>query len=75
MSREEARSDGRVAPAGRRAHTFPVFNPIKRTHPDVRHLKLEFAPIATPAKGVLVLFCEEGLKFGSAPRQRARAVG
>ncbi|MGZ3307536.1 MAG: M17 family peptidase N-terminal domain-containing protein, partial [Xanthobacteraceae bacterium] len=29
-------------------------------------LKLEFAPLATPARGVLVLFCEEGLKFGSA---------
>ena len=29
-------------------------------------LKLQFAPIATPAKGVLVLFCEEGLKFGRA---------
>src|SRR5215468_7103967 len=35
-------------------------------------LKLEFAPFATPAKGVLVLFCEEGVKFGSAAR---RALG
>src|SRR5215472_14559872 len=32
-------------------------------------LKLEFAPFATPAKGVLVLFCEEGVKFGSAARR------
>src|SRR5712691_10786227 len=35
-------------------------------------LKLEFAPFATPAKGVLVLFCEEGVKFGSAAH---RALG
>src|SRR5215813_12748609 len=35
-------------------------------------LKLEFARFATPAKGVLVLFCEEGVKFGSAAR---RALG
>src|SRR4029450_9055089 len=35
-------------------------------------LKLEFAPFAAPAKGVLVLFCEEGVKFGSAAR---RALG
>jgi leucyl aminopeptidase len=35
-------------------------------------LELEFAPLGTPAKGVLVLFCEEGIKFGSAAR---RALG
>src|SRR5262245_31184117 len=35
-------------------------------------LKLEFAPLAAPAKGVLVLFCEEGVKFGSTAR---RALG
>ena len=29
-------------------------------------LELEFAPLGTPAKGVLVLFCEDELKFGSA---------
>jgi leucyl aminopeptidase len=32
-------------------------------------LELEFARAAAPAKGVLVLFCEEGLKFGSLARQ------
>src|SRR5215468_2550456 len=32
-------------------------------------LKLEFAPLATPPKGVLIVFCDEGLKFGSATRQ------
>src|SRR5262249_62022410 len=35
-------------------------------------LKVEFAPFATPARDVLVLFCEEGVKFGSAAR---RALG
>ena len=28
-------------------------------------VKVEFAPFSARAKGVLVLFCEEGLKFGS----------
>ena len=31
--------------------------------------KLVFAPLAAPTKGVLVLFCEEGLKFGPATRK------
>jgi leucyl aminopeptidase len=31
--------------------------------------KLRFAPFTTPAKGVLVVFCEDGLKFGSAARK------
>jgi leucyl aminopeptidase len=35
-------------------------------------LELEFAPFDAPAKGVLVLFCEEGLKLGSVAR---RAIG
>lgn len=35
-------------------------------------LELEFAPLGIPAKGVLILFCEEGVKFGSAAR---RAMG
>src|ERR1700704_614111 len=35
-------------------------------------LELEFAPLSTAAKGVFILFCEEGLKFGSAAR---RAMG
>jgi len=35
-------------------------------------LKLGFAPVAAPAKGVLVLFSEDGVKFGSAAR---RALG
>src|SRR5215470_4156795 len=38
-------------------------------------LKLEFAPFATPAKGVLVLFCEEGVKFGSAARRAFGSAG
>src|SRR5262245_25689125 len=32
-------------------------------------LKLEFTRFSPPAKGVLIVFCEEGLKFGSAARQ------
>src|SRR5215471_4848464 len=35
-------------------------------------LKLEFAPLAAPANGVLVLFWQEAIKFGSAAR---RALG
>jgi leucyl aminopeptidase len=38
-------------------------------------LKLQFAPIATPAKGVLVLFCEEGLKFGRAAIRAIEPAG
>jgi leucyl aminopeptidase len=38
-------------------------------------LKLEFAPFTTSPKGVLVVFCEEGLKFGSATRQALAPTG
>jgi leucyl aminopeptidase len=38
-------------------------------------LKLEFAPLSTPPKGVLVVFCDEGLKFSSATRQVLAAAG
>jgi leucyl aminopeptidase len=38
-------------------------------------LKLGFAPFSTPAKGVLVLFCEEGLKFGAAARKALDPTG
>ena len=38
-------------------------------------LKLEFAPLATRPRGVLVLFCEEGLKFGSAARRVIEPTG
>ena len=31
--------------------------------------KLEFAASSTPPKGVLILFCEEGVKFGQAARK------
>src|SRR5258705_6299943 len=37
--------------------------------------KLEFAPLAAPAKGVLVLFCEDGLKFGSAALRAIKQTG
>jgi leucyl aminopeptidase len=32
-------------------------------------LKLGFGPFAAPARGVLVVFCDEGLKFGAATRK------
>ena len=38
-------------------------------------LKLEFAPLAAAAKGVLVVLCEEGLKYGSAARKATAASG
>ncbi len=37
--------------------------------------KLDFAPFATPAKGVLVVFCEEGLKWGGAARKLLEPSG
>ena len=37
--------------------------------------QLEFAPFSAPAKNVLIVFCEEGLKFGSAARQALLATG
>jgi leucyl aminopeptidase len=38
-------------------------------------LKLGFAPFGTPARGVLLVFCEEGLKFGSAARRALEPTG
>src|SRR5262245_62872253 len=38
-------------------------------------LKLEFAPLSTPPRGVRVGFCDEGLKFGSATRQVLAPAG
>jgi leucyl aminopeptidase len=38
-------------------------------------LQLEFAPFSALAKGVLIVFCEEGLKFGSATRSTLLASG
>jgi leucyl aminopeptidase len=38
-------------------------------------LKLEFAPLAAAPKGVLVVFCEEGLKYGSAARKTLGPAG
>ena len=38
-------------------------------------LKLEFVPVTAPPKGVLVVFCEEGVKFGSAARRVIEPTG
>ncbi|HEY7245487.1 MAG TPA: leucyl aminopeptidase [Xanthobacteraceae bacterium] len=40
-----------------------------------RTLNLELAPLSAPPKGVLVLFCEEGLKFGPIARKLLDAAG
>jgi leucyl aminopeptidase len=37
--------------------------------------KLAFAPFAPPAKGVLVVFCEDGVKFGPATRKALAPTG
>ena len=37
--------------------------------------KLAFAPFAAPARGVLVVFCDDGLKFGPATRKALGAAG
>ena len=37
-------------------------------------LKLGFGPFATPSKGVLIVFCDEGLKFGPATRKALGAA-
>src|SRR5262245_3334988 len=31
-------------------------------------LKIEFQPFSAPAKGVLIVFCDDALKFGAAAR-------
>jgi leucyl aminopeptidase len=38
-------------------------------------VKIEFAPFSTPAKGVLIVFCEEGVKFGSSARRALEPTG
>jgi len=38
-------------------------------------LKLEFVPFSKPVKGVLVVFCDEGLNFGSSARRILAASG
>jgi leucyl aminopeptidase len=40
-----------------------------------RPLKLEFAPFKTPREGVLILFCEEGVKLGSDGRKLIEPTG
>ncbi|HLH95774.1 MAG TPA: leucyl aminopeptidase [Xanthobacteraceae bacterium] len=38
-------------------------------------VKIEFASFAAPAKGVLIVFCEEGLKLGAAVRKTLAPTG
>src|SRR3954454_12846208 len=37
--------------------------------------KLAFAPFAPPAKGVLIVFCEDGVRFGPATRKLLAPTG
>jgi leucyl aminopeptidase len=38
-------------------------------------LKLEFAPLGAAPKGVLIVFCDDGLKYGSAARKALEPTG
>jgi leucyl aminopeptidase len=38
-------------------------------------LKLRFAPMSTPLKGVVIVFCDDGLKFGAAARRLLAPAG
>ncbi len=38
-------------------------------------LKLEFVPFSAPSQGVLIVFCEDGLKFGPAARKIVDSAG
>jgi len=38
-------------------------------------LKLEFERFSTPARGVLIVFCDDGLKFGAATRKALEPAG
>src|SRR5579862_3063002 len=38
-------------------------------------LKLGFGPLSVPEKGVLVVFCDDGLKFGPATKRALSASG
>ncbi len=37
--------------------------------------RIGFVPIAAPSKGVLILFCNEGLKYGAATRKLLASTG
>src|ERR1700730_6525919 len=67
-------SDG-GALQGRRAGSY--LSPVAARGPAVMSgaLKLEFAPFSTSPKEVLVLFCEEGVKLGSAARKAIEPTG
>src|SRR5476651_1506179 len=44
----------------------PMASPRQGFLPMTDALKLGFGPFAAPAKGVLIVFCDDGLKFGPA---------
>ena len=60
------------------SYLLPAWRPQRAPNPKDQPScpgQLEFAPLATRPKGVLVLFCEEGLKFGSAARRVIEPTG
>jgi leucyl aminopeptidase len=58
-----------------RGSAAPAKCPTQRTVPMSDALKLGFSPFASPARGVLVVFCDEDLKFGAATRKALGAAG
>src|SRR5690348_17262710 len=59
----------------RRGHDPRSFAPKHRIGSMPSAPKLHFAPLSAPAKGVLVTFCEEGLKLGPATRRALAPTG
>ena len=53
---------------GRRNFAPAWSSATKRNIPMSDAMKLGFAPFATPAKGILIVFCDDELAFGSATR-------
>ncbi len=55
---------------GARRNSYTLKRHIKKDFLTMTNaLKLGFGPFAAPAKGVLIVFCDDGLKFGPATRK------
>src|SRR3954465_4694477 len=52
-----------------------LFRPIIPRVPMPTTLQLKFVPFGTSPKGVLIVFCEEGVKFGPAARKALAPTG
>src|SRR5262245_45990509 len=60
--------------AGQSCAKLVIYPPIREFFMTNR-LKLEFQPFSATRKGVLIVFCDEGLKFGSAAREVLEPAG